>query len=70
VWDAETGDGERICKVRLWDKLKALELLARHFGMFKTEIELNVHVDEQINQRIAAGRKRAAERNATEVEGQ
>ncbi len=37
--NAEAGDGhtDRVLKVRMWDKLKALELLCRHLRLFEPE---------------------------------
>ena len=36
-----TGDGvvDTIHEVKLWDKLRALEMLAKHFGLIKERVE-------------------------------
>jgi hypothetical protein len=53
-----------IHKIKAWDKTKALEMLARHFGMFQDRVSVDVNIqNDEINQRIAEGRKRASERN-------
>lgn len=41
VKNAEAGDGhtDRVHKFKLWDKLKALESLAKHFGLLTEKIE-------------------------------
>jgi hypothetical protein len=66
IQNVSAGDDKQdlIHKVRFWDKLRCLEMLARHFGMFNDQVRIDVNVrNDEINQRIAEGRKRAAERN-------
>ena len=57
------GDGvrERVQRTRLklWDKLKGLELVGKHLKLFTEKIELSG--DEDLLERLAAGRKRLAE---------
>jgi hypothetical protein len=50
-------------KFKAWDKPKCLEMLARHFGMFQDKLSIDLNVENEINQRIAEGRKRASARN-------
>lgn len=53
------GDGARPVKrirVKLNDKLRALEALGRHLGLFKDQVEVKGSVD--LIERIQAGRKR------------
>jgi hypothetical protein len=61
IKNAKAGDGitDTIYKFKLWDKVRALEVLAKHFALL-TDI---VRVDSQAAQIAAllAGRKRAAE---------
>jgi hypothetical protein len=69
IKNAKAGDGitDTIYEFKLWDKVRALELLAKHFALL-TDI---VRVDSQAAQIAAllAGRKRAAERKLR-AEGQ
>lgn len=41
VKNAQAGDGvtDTVLKVKLWDKPKALEMLAKHFGMLTEKVE-------------------------------
>lgn len=45
-------------KVKILDKLKALELLGRHLALFNDKLDLNVNVD--LSKRIVEARKRAS----------
>ena len=60
VKNAKAGDGvtDTIYKFRLWDKVRALEMLAKHFALL-TEV---VRVEQQatLEQRLLAGRQRVA----------
>lgn len=60
IANAKAGDGhmDTIHKVKLLDKTKALDLLARHFGLLKERITLETE-DAQIAA-LLAGRKRVA----------
>lgn len=57
------GDGERKrvrrVRLKLWDKLKGLELVGKHLKLFTEKIELSV--DDELLARLAAGRRRLAE---------
>ena len=57
------GDGERKrvrrVRLKLWDKLKGLELVGKHQKLFTEKVELSL--DEELLDRLAAGRKRLAE---------
>src|SRR3989304_1468758 len=59
--NVDSGDGHRdaVLKVRLWDKPRALELLAKHLGLLKERLE--VDVSEGLVERLLAGRRRVAE---------
>ena len=56
------GDGERKrvrrVRLKLWDKLKGLELVGKHLKLFTEKIELSG--DEELLDRLAAGRRRLA----------
>jgi hypothetical protein len=41
--------GERGTKIRLSDRIKALELLGRHFALFTDRIEAQVHAAGTVN---------------------
>jgi hypothetical protein len=43
---------------RLWDKIRALEMLAKHFALFKEVV--HVETDEALVAKLLAGRKRVA----------
>mgnify|MGYP001557949899 FL=1 len=60
------GDGEveTIYRVKCWDKTKALELLAKYFGLLVERVE--VDLSEDLVRRLEAGRERA---RAVIVEG-
>lgn len=59
------GYGENVFKMRvkLADKIKALEMLARHLGMFNDKLELQGELS--LEQRLQAGRNRASQDNYT-----
>ena len=43
--NAESGDGKvhTVYKIKLWDKIRALEMLAKYFGLFQERVD---HVGE------------------------
>ena len=47
IKNAEAGDGhtDTIHKLKAWDKLKALEMAAKHLGLLVENINLDAHVD-------------------------
>jgi len=55
------GDGQvdTILKIRLWDKPRALEMLAKHFALLKEVVR--VEADEALVARLTSALKRAAE---------
>jgi phage terminase small subunit len=55
------GDGhiDTVHKIRLWDKTRALEMLAKHFALLTEVVQVNR--DDALIERLLAGRKRAAE---------
>ncbi|KKK67086.1 hypothetical protein LCGC14_2957610, partial [marine sediment metagenome] len=57
------GYGSNVFKmdVKLSDKLKALEMLGRHLGLFQDKLELNA--EKTLVELLEAGRERARERN-------
>jgi phage terminase small subunit len=61
IKNAKAGDGvtDTIHKFKLWDKVRALELYMKHYGMLVEKIELkDVHADARVARLIAA-RKRS-----------
>jgi phage terminase small subunit len=58
--NAEAGDGkiDRVLKVRLWDKTKALNDLARHFALLVDRVEVSGAA--ALTEKIAAARARGA----------
>lgn len=56
-----TGDGkvDDVIEPRLWDKPKALELLAKHKGLLTDKVEVSLGAD--LFARLTAGRKRVAD---------
>jgi hypothetical protein len=60
--NAEAGDGQTdtVHKVRLWDKVRALELAARYFGLINDGVHVAVNVGEEIAKALEEGRRRAA----------
>lgn len=60
IKNAKAGDGvtDTIHKFRLWDKVKALEILAKHFGLLVDRVEI-VDAQQRV-QRLQAARTRAA----------
>ena len=55
-------DGVSTKKVRIMDRLRALELLAKNLGLLKDQLHLTI--GDEIEKRLEAGRQRAAENNA------
>ena len=66
--NAEAGDGHTdvVHKVRLADKLKALEILAKYCGLLVDKVEVSVHV--QYTDRVSEIRKVLAERRQGAIE--
>lgn len=63
IKNVEAGDGKTdlVHKIKLWDKVKALELLGKHFGLFVEKIELkDVSADARVA-RLTAARRRVAD---------
>ena len=60
--DGEDHTTEQTVKVRTWDKVRALELLAKCLGLLKEQLHLTV--GDEIEKRLEAGRQRAAANNA------
>jgi len=59
--NAEAGDGkiDRVLKVKLWDKTRALNDLARHFALLVDRVEVSGAVS--LTAKIAAARARGAQ---------
>lgn len=59
------GDGivDRLYKLKLWDKLKALQDLAKYFGLLVDRVEVSGEL-ELISRRLAEARQRAAKKGA------
>lgn len=60
VQNIAPGDGKQdlIHKFKAWDKTKALEMLAKHFGMLVDKIEHSGSVSFEIRQRLQAAQLR------------
>ena len=58
-----SGDGEQdmTVEIKLWDKVRSLELAARAFGMLRDKVDVNVTTD--LATKIAEGRQRASARH-------
>lgn len=64
VKNAEAGDGhtDRVHKIRVWDKPRSLELLAKHFALLVERV--HVGVEDANIALLLAGRQRAAQGKA------
>ena len=60
--NVEAGDGhtDRVDRIKLWDKPKALEMLGKRFALFTDVVK--VSTDETRLARLLAGRQRAAKK--------
>jgi hypothetical protein len=52
----EDADEVHVTKVRTWDKVRALEILAKYLGLLVEKVE--VSVSDDLAARLAAGRNR------------
>jgi phage terminase small subunit len=61
--NVEAGDGvtDTVYKIKLWDKIRALESLAKHFGLLVDKLEVSGEI-LTVEKRLIEARKRAAER--------
>lgn len=61
IKNAEAGDGktDKVHKLKVWDKPKMLDLLARHFNLITEQV--NITADAEHIAKLHAGRKRAAD---------
>lgn len=61
IKNAKAGDGvtDTIHKIKLWDKPRSLEMLAKHFALLTERVR--VEDDDALIQKLLAGRQRAAE---------
>lgn len=61
--DLAAGDGQTdtICKIRLWDKPKNIELLFKHLGLLVDRVHVTGEL-ETVSSRLIAARKRLAEK--------
>ncbi len=62
--NAEAGDGiiDTIHKFKVWDKTKALDSLAKHFGLLHESLDVTVKGDAAVLEALQFGRKRASDR--------
>ena len=51
------GQLDTVYKLRVWDKVRALEMLAKHFALLVDRVE--VEADHQVVAALPAARKRA-----------
>jgi len=60
--NAEAGDGviDTVHKIRFWDKVRALELAAKYFGLIRDGMQITVDIGEEIAKALEEGRRRAA----------
>jgi phage terminase small subunit len=67
IKNAKAGDGitDTIHKFKLWDKVRSLETLAKHFGLITEKIELKSEEAEARVARLVAARKRLEKPPAT-----
>ena len=66
IKNAAAGDGhlDTVHKLKVWDKTRSLEMLAKHFKLLTEQIEVKDVTDPQaLSTRVGSGRTRAAERN-------
>jgi Terminase small subunit len=58
--NVEGGDGhtDDVIKVKLWDKSKNIELLAKHLGLLVEKLDVTVHT--KVEDRLRAARQRLA----------
>ncbi len=60
--NVEAGDGhiDTVLKFKLWDKLKALEMLAKHFSLLVERLDISgtVEIKNQLRARLEGARKR------------
>jgi phage terminase small subunit len=63
IKNVEAGDGKTdlVHKIKFWDKVKALELLAKHFGLLVDKIELKDVTAEARVARLVAARRRVGD---------
>jgi phage terminase small subunit len=63
IKNVTAGDGQQdvVCKIRCWDKVKALELLGKHFGLFTERIELQDATAAARVARLLLARKRVGD---------
>jgi hypothetical protein len=52
---AEDGRQHTVYKIRFWDKVRALELLAKHFALLTEQIEVKDSAEEARVARLLAG---------------
>lgn len=64
IKNAEAGDGktDKVHKIKLWDKVRTLEMLGKHYKLLSDTI--NVTADDALIAKLQAGRKRALEARA------
>lgn len=70
IKNAKAGDGitDRVLKLRTWDKNRALDTLAKHFGLL-VDASINVNVNASLEQ-VAGVLQAARKRHAAAIEGQ
>lgn len=61
IKNAKAGDGvtDTVHKIKVWDKPRTLEMLAKHFALLTEVVKLDA--EDALVQALMAGRKRAAE---------
>ncbi len=53
---------DTVHKIKVWDKLKALELLAKHLNLLVERVNVTARLDEELERRLLMGRQASAAR--------
>jgi hypothetical protein len=63
IKNVAAGDGQQdvVHKIKFWDKVRALEALGKHFGLFVEQIELSEATAEARVARLMAARRRVGD---------
>jgi phage terminase small subunit len=66
--NVEAGDGvtDTVYKIKLWDKVRSLESLAKHFGLLIDRVQISGDL-ELVSTRLADARRRLAEKRKGEA---
>lgn len=63
--DSHDGKTDDVIKIRIWDKVRALEMLFKHLGLLKDRLDLaggiEIRWQGEMEDKLAEGRRRVAE---------